>query len=235
MIDTSRITLSIAADPVDSRWQLPAVSEGRAWLLAWRVDPWPVDAGLPPPLALVLAEALCACGAVAYLSPVMPDLAQQQGWVRVAGDPPHWHHTVRPPLLGRLVGGQPAMALTATTDAKTAAAAFDIAGFDWSQQGQIVMVLSGDEPPPVDLSALGATLAGAPWSARSLSGTPTLRGVLLPGVDGAIAQVAAFDPDLWPTLEPALRGAAHAKGIGVLCTTEAELLRSPCGASHGHR
>ncbi len=183
----------------------------------------------------MLAEALCACGPVAYLSPVMSDLAPQQGWVRAAGDPPRWHHAVRPTLNRRLVGGQPAMTLTATTGPETVVAAFDIAGFDWSQQGQIVMVLSGDEPPPVDLSALGAALAGAPWSARSLSGKPTLRGVLLPGVDGAVAQVVAFDPDLWPMLEPALRGAAHAKGTGVHCTTETELLPSPCGANHGHR
>ena len=224
MVEASRIALSIVADPVSPCWQLTPVADGQVWLLIWQIDPWPVDAGLPGPLASVFAEALCQCGAVAHLSPPLPGLTPEQGWTRSTDRPSRWHHAVRPPLMRRVIGRAQPLSLTATADPATAAEGFDTIGFDWSQQGQIVFLLPSGDLPPVDGPALAALMDGSPASARSLSGEPLLRGLMLPGVDGAVAQIVAFDPGLWLELEPALRRAATRRDIAVRAATEAEVL-----------
>ena len=224
MVEASRIALSIVADPVNPCWQLTPVADGQVWLLTWQIDPWPIDAGLPEPLASVFAEALCMCGVVAHLSPPFPGLAPQQGWTRSADHPSRWHHAVRDPLMRRVIGRATPLSLTATADPATAAEGFDTVGFDWSQQGQIVFLLPSGDLPPVDGLALAQLMDGSPASARSLSGEPVLRGLMLPGVDGAVAQIVAFDPGLWPELEPALRSAATQRDVAVRAATEAEVL-----------
>ena len=124
----------------------------------------------------------------------------------------------------RVIGRATPLSLTATADPATAAAGFDTVGCDWSQQGQIVFLLPSGDLPPVDGPALAQLMDGSPASARSLSGEPVLRGLMLPGVDGAVAQIVAFDPGLWPELEPALRSAATQRDVAVRAATEAEVL-----------
>ena len=224
MVEASRITLSIAADPVDRRWRLTPVADGRVWLLAWRIDPWPVDAGVPERLASAMAEALCACGPVAHLASPLPDLRPVQGWRHGPDGAPWCRHAVRLPPGNRLFGRRQPLSLIATTDPTTAVAAFDTAGFDWCLQGQIIFLLPSGKLPPVDGTALAELMTGAPASARSLSRQTMLRGLMLPGVDGAVAQIVGFDPGLWPELESALYEAANRRNIDIRTATEAQLL-----------
>ena len=47
---------------------------------------------------------------------------------------------------------------------------------------------------------------------------------MLPGVDGAVAQIVGFDPGLWPELGSALYRAADRRNIDIRTATEAQLL-----------
>ena len=231
MNQTCQIDLLIVADPVESRWELLPISDGRTWLLTWTINPWPIDAGVPEPLALAICEALCACGWVVHLSPWVRGLKPQWGWMRSIDGPKRWYHAVRMFLGFRVIRGWLGLSLTATSNPETAVEAFDTPSFDWTQHGQIIFLLPPGDLPPLDRSALRSLLRGTPPSIRSLTGTPALRGVVLPGVDGDVAQITTFDPGLWPELEPALIAAAKARGISVRHATEAEAIRPPPAAS----
>ena len=229
MNQASRIDISIVADPVDMRWQLWPVAGGRTWLLAWRVNPRPVDDGPPQSLSLAIAEALSACGWVVHLSASWErGLKPRHGWVRSEKHPTQWRHAVRPLFFCGVSPSWRGLTLTATRDPAAVIEAFET---NWCLQAQMLFLLPPGDLPPVDRSAFRSLLRGTPPSIRSLTGTPALRGVVLPGVDGDVAQITTFDPGLWPEFEPALIAAAKARGISVRHTTEAEALRPPPTAS----
>ena len=219
-VDTARVELSIVADPCNPKWELWPIAEGRNWLLAWRVDPWPVDGGVPDRVASVMASAICAAGWVVHLSPRQRDLKSRQGWVDSADHRSLRRCAVRPPPLYRRPHGLwRGLSLSATTDPALAVDAFD-AG--WSRRAQIIFLLPPGPLPAVDGSALMALLRGALPTRCSLTGAPVLRGVVLPGVDGDVAQLVAFEPELWETVEPVLRQKAAAAGVSIRNETDGD-------------
>jgi len=61
---TSRCTLDLCTEFDANRWQVAVSSSflGKTLLLMWSVEPEPVDAGAPPLIQRVLAQALCELG-----------------------------------------------------------------------------------------------------------------------------------------------------------------------------
>jgi hypothetical protein len=64
-----QVELFVTENPPSAIWKLPPPSEaGEYLLIGWRVYPEPVDGGVPPMVAEVLAGALCNCATVSFLS-----------------------------------------------------------------------------------------------------------------------------------------------------------------------
>jgi hypothetical protein len=66
---TKRVELFVTESPASAIWKLPPSGEAGEYLLfGWRVCPEPVEGGVPPLVAKVLAGALCESATVSFLS-----------------------------------------------------------------------------------------------------------------------------------------------------------------------
>jgi hypothetical protein len=202
--ESGLVRLCICPGFTRPEWQLPLPPDAERRLIGWKVAPPPVDGGVPPAVADLLAAALCSRATLTFPAAV-----------RAAGRHGPFDGSWR---LGR------DFVWTSTRDPRRAAAGvFEGDPFSWTLQGQVVVLSPpGSSPelteghlqvgaaPPVldDLQRLGAT------------------GLLLPGVDGDVAGLYTFADRDMQALEEALASAARKLGGDFLSVDETAFAQS---------
>ena len=183
-----------------AEWQLPTDVPGARVLIGWRVEPPPVDAGVPPVVADVLVRGLCRQALLSYPS-ASASANSASGRRLRAGRDFDWK---------------------STQDAREAIPEiFESPAFPWDLQGQLVvlshpgtrLVLDERHLEVVARPELFATL-------QALGAT----GLLLPGVDGDVAALYTFDPGDMPTLVGVLSALAEEAGADCVSLTETDFM-----------
>lgn len=116
-------------------WQVaePIHQPGLSFILTWTVTPHPADAGVPAPIARILAEALISFGSVYFGGEPAPD--EQAARVRV-----------RRGLFSDTI------AVVAAQSVDSVMPAFSCARHDWSQNAQWLIVTDKTSSPlPADI------------------------------------------------------------------------------------
>lgn len=208
---TGHASLVICRRPQGRHWQLGPLSpaRGHVALLGWRLDPPHTDAGAPAPIDRILAGALTGCGRVTFLWPQDEAGRAEDDDIVYCTDP-----ATGLSRLGAQLAGQPdRLGLMATRNAETAARMFDLAGFDWTQQGQLALVSIAEALPPVLDRATILDLLSDGWLQRcaEFEGGP-VRVVLRPGIDGDVAGLFSADSQVESRLLDALAEACQAAG-----------------------
>jgi hypothetical protein len=189
-------------------WPLHFVAADRVALVGWEAKPEPVAAGPPPAVAAILGQALCRVGRVTFADAAA---AGSEGWRQ--GPEGDW--VIRfPASLGHRLRGRGALSLCSTLRPERARDLFAVAGFDWSQGAQAVLLSNpGDPPPPLSLSDFAALVDAAEADPAALRLDRAIRGLALPGVDGDYLELVALDLALLPAFTDALRAACEAQGV----------------------
>ena len=204
--------------PIDARLQLgtppdPAV---RSALIAWESTPEPVDAGVPGPVAHVLAAGLAEAGRVAFLRSTAP-FAGSTDWTAVGAD------SVRdagaPGVLARLAQAAHAaparFALVATREPATIVASFEDPGFPWWLQGQVLLLSDPRAgPPDITPERARACCGEGAWAHVDALRAAGIVVLARPGVDGAVIGVHALVPSRLAGVLEALSRAAGVAGAG---------------------
>lgn len=178
---------AIAAGPSapDPTWQPLPLPGWSSAFLTWppRADG---EAGPPPATIARIAEILAASAPALFLA-TGPDQAPETPWTQAGTATQQRIATTSGTL--RRQGAPPRLRLVLTQDTATLAGAFDQPGFDWTQRGQLILLLepAASLPPPADIFA---TMASDPPDTLP----PTCIALLRPGTDGDFAELAARDP-----------------------------------------
>jgi len=168
----------------------------------WIVQPLPVDAGPPPLVAEVFAEALAAIGRVAFVDE-SPVKLPYGAWRTVDHD--DWL-----PLARGLL--EPRFALVATRDPARIRTMFDSAA-SWSQRAQAGFVL-GEALPILPRTLVDRVIAARDAPLASLGLPGEVRMLVLPAVDGALIEVAARDDGGFDDLRAGIAAACRTRAIG---------------------
>ena len=198
---SKRSTVIVCPDPVESYWQLgePPAPPAGLTLIGWKEDPRPVDAGVPPVVAAIIASALTHSMRVTFLHPDLRSPVDATDWQSAAapGDSvralPQGRLAAR--IMARLKRQPEAFQLYSTCDHNTAVKLFDVP--DWCLQGQVALLSSAESPPPnLDFQSVTALL-GDSWARRvSELHSEGICGALRPGVDGDVAGLLTVTPGL---------------------------------------
>jgi hypothetical protein len=195
-----RWTLLLAPQFSEPRWRLPTPAVGDRWLIGWKVIPDAVDAGPPDVVARLLMKVLCRQAAIAVPVAIRPPTGQAlvaRRWEL------HRHFEW----------------ITSTDPDEARQRIFDGDHFSWSEQAQVaILLLRG---APVSLSAEHLDLAAQPSLFASLAAAGA-GGVLLPGVDGAVAGLYLFAPEWSAIVRGDLEAEAQRTGgkVVVACVTD---------------
>jgi hypothetical protein len=211
------VELRFTVAPRDARWQLRGGGPGtRVGLLGWVVDQPPVDAGVPPELGRLLARAIVRSHLAIFLSDV-GQAAPSRHWTRTGAA---WQCSLRPdtPSLSFKRSGFPCVA---TTDAALTATAFEVDAFPWDQRGQMILLSTRrDSPPVLTHRDVWKLFNDTPIDVTAPPILEGIGGVLLPGVDGDFAEFVAFEDRTWRELQDDLQKECSAAGIAWLVLSE---------------
>ena len=148
-----------------------------AVLIGYRLDPWPVDSGMPPIVAEAFGRALPRFGMIAGR------------WLGRA--PPHGELQFLPanrPLLQRIVRRLTGQWLADLVLTCSPATTIDLFGWGWDMQWQFLLVIDpACKASPAD--ALAALRRPGRWDRYIL--VPPVIAAIAPGVDGDYALLAA--------------------------------------------
>jgi hypothetical protein len=178
-----------------TRWQVASDAHlASSFLVTWRVQPEPVDAGIPPGIRTVLAEALCAIGACWFPG-------DEGSGAPVA--------TVR---LHRQLGSRKTLIFRAD-DGSQLLPAFESGAHDWSMAAQWIVVGPGDDRSNDRMVAVLKTLL-EDWKLPD-DWPSDVSAIIQAGVDGDAAGCHCRTRDIEERLRDALRRCAPAHGIAV--------------------
>jgi hypothetical protein len=172
-----------------AEWELPTQVPGAERLLiGWRWAPESVDGGPPPAVAKLVATALTRHGPLTFASATRP----------FAGGP-----FFRPRLRENFVWATSADADEATQGV------FGGDAFNWDLRGQVAILGTPGVPLILDERFLQL-----PSDSRLFAELPSLsaKGVLLPGVDGAVASLYFLDPNVGGAVQKELEDLTRAAG-----------------------
>jgi hypothetical protein len=208
-----RQAVFVCREPQGDHWQLGPLdgSVDGPLLIGWRVDPTPVDAGLPPQVAQILARSLVHHFLVTCMSSTFSGTAED-GWT------PSGSHFIRR-LVGRrqshhFFAGVPAHAtLFATREPAAVVTMLNDACFPWTLQGQVALLSDPAVPPPPSFEPDGVEMLCCLSWWKSASAIEGLWGALRPGVDGDIAGVFVADADQRDSWLSSLKGECHASAF----------------------
>jgi hypothetical protein len=194
-----------------SEWRLPTEVEGADRLLVgWRCSPESVDGGPPPIVAAMLVAALQKHATLTYASA----LGRARGAL-----------LNRRPRVGRHFVWK-----TSASADEAAEGIFHAAFFEWTLQSQVAILGTPGAPLTLDERYLelpnDATLFGQLKSAGA-------EGVLLPGVDGAVAAIYSFSAEFAEVVRRDLEDEVRVAGGRCVVATGAEFaaeLRGDGGA-----
>jgi hypothetical protein len=196
--------LYLVHDVRDARLELHVrPGEGvRHAVFDWIVQPGPIDAGPPPLVAEVFAEALAAIGLVAFLDEPAVELPSG-AWRAVGRD--HW-------LALAPTWRRPRFALVATRDPERIRTMFDGAA-SWSQRAQAGFVL-GDALAVLPRALVDRVIGARDAPLASLGLPSEVRMLVLPAVDGALIEIAARDDGGFDDLRAGIEAACRTRAIG---------------------
>jgi hypothetical protein len=198
------VILYMVHDVRDPRYQLH-VRPGkgvRQAVFDWVVPPYPADAGPPPTIVEVFADALAGIGRVAFIEAPRVKL-HDDAWQSVGGE--HWM-----PLPRRFL--RPRFALAATRDAARIRTMFD--GIpDWTQQFQLGLVLRDDALPVLSGKHVERLVTARDVPLEALELPDAIGMLILPGVDGALIEVAARDDRMFDDLRAGVTAGCRRRGI----------------------
>jgi hypothetical protein len=204
------LDLLVAMQPSDPVWELPlAELQGAALaIVGWVQTEAPRDAGVPRPVANVLAGALTARYNVTYPKPAGKAEVEGAGaaWGPVPGG---WGRTLRPGI-----------ALFSTHQAERAAELFETELFVWSRKTQLATLSPIDAPPALSYSAV-RQLLDRRFDVRRIASEAGIEGLLLPGVDGDFAALCCFRDGLEAALAN-LRRECEGRKIGFQIVPESD-------------
>ncbi len=208
---TAQASLVICRRPQGRHWRLGPLSpqRGHVALLGWRLDPPHADAGVHAPIDRILADTLTACGRVTFLWPLDETGSAKDDDIVYCTDPA----TGLSRLGAQLAGQHDRLGLMATRNADTAARMFDLAGFDWTRQGQLALLSIAEALPPVLDRTTILDLLSDGWLQRcaEFEGGP-VRAVLRPGIDGDVAGLFCADSRVESRLLKALADSCRIAG-----------------------
>jgi hypothetical protein len=215
----------IAPDPKSRMWQLPRVQSGRFSLLSWRVA---VEDSrhsvVPAEVANVIARALTRIAWVMFPTSMPPkpapsdfvEVLTARGMVQRMKD---W--ASRTP--NRIF-------LVSTREPTSMQRLFDDGGFPWWMQGNVALLSDAcAHPLRLDRRRLLAIL-DLDAIDRHVLAAQDMWGILVPGVDGAVAGIISRDDADQKRVASALEQEARAAGFGWLVATEdqfSDFLRQP--------
>jgi hypothetical protein len=179
-----------------TRWQVASedAHQGSTFLATWRVEPEPVDAGIPPSIRTVVAEALCSLGPCWFPG--------DEG----SGAP------VATPRLNRRLAWRKAMIFRAD-DGSQLLPAFESGAHDWSMAAQWIVVGASDDRSNDRIVAVLKTLLEQ-WKLPG-DWPSEVSAIIQAGVDGDSAGCHCRTRDIETHLRDALRRCATAHGLAV--------------------
>lgn len=166
-------------------------------LLEWHVPVRSADAGMPPEVARIFAEALCAVGPVAGCTQDLP-AGVGAAWTPVPGG--HAYRFTRPWWRGP----RHDLGLRASRDPAVVARMFDDETFPWSHEYQTVFLCAPDTLPALDRATVEACLVVPMTVTPARLSELGVLGLLNAGVDGDVAGMYVFDPAVRASLTGAL-------------------------------
>jgi hypothetical protein len=206
-------TLYLCHDPARPHWQLgTAPRANRAMtLIGWKAQPAAIDAGVPDPVAALLAAALVSVGRVGYFSRTgNSDCKTSQGDSLQVLDPGNFATR----LISKLRGFPSDAMLCASRNAETVKQLFETDGFSWTMQGQTALLLAPDAAPPQLTFQSAQRLLGDGWSEEVVGfGRHGLIAALRPGVDGDVAAYLPLNDDARAAFLNALRIECASRGF----------------------
>jgi hypothetical protein len=184
-------------DPHDRCWEMPEPPVGghgaTVTLFGWVMDARPIDAGVPPLVAEILAGALTSRYKLTFLDPGATEaLPLPDRW---SPSPSGWVRTLRAGGLSNLVGA-PVFPLLSTNLPEVATRLFFASGFCWEHRAQIVVLSClASEPPNLSYGFYDLWLRHRQIDARAIANERRAEGLLIPGPDGDFAGLLIPNPD----------------------------------------
>ena len=173
-----------------AEWQLPTeIAVADRLLVGWRFMPDPVDAGPPPTVAALLVGALQKHATLTFASALRP--------------------TGGSLLARRWKPGRNFVWTTSASVDEAAQGIFNAGFFPWNLQGQVAILGGPGLPPALDERYL--QLLSEPGLFGEVKSAGAL-GVLLPGVDGAVAGLYFFNVAVAGSVRSELDNAVRAAG-----------------------
>lgn len=209
----------------NTQWNLGSFGSfaGPTWLLGWRQNPVPLDGGMPKAVSAVFSQAFTASATVMGLCTQAALPLQSDSRTDSSSDILPYQAvaltsaTRAQRLLNRFTGEPDAIYLVASRDSMTIARLFDNPTFNWSLQGQVILLSSRNE---LDLSRIQWKMVKTIFSGNWLNALNHLlsigiEAVIKPGVDGDVAGVVFLKAELAPILWKAI--IAEAKHANMIC------------------
>lgn len=204
--------------PTDSVWQLGDLTKklGRVFLIGWNRSAVSNDGAPPSEVRNVIVQAFTQVANVAYLSPAK--------WA-ISHAMMDWAPLKRGGLLGwfrcMMRGVGPQAGLCRAKQPDDLLRAFDVPGFPWTMQGQVMLLQSpGIALGGVEVSAILSLMEDGWMDVATGLGRQGLMAVARPGVDGAVLGVFCTTPQIQATLLTAFAEAAGEAGVGWAVLTE---------------
>lgn len=213
-----RVFLVACRHPTETVWQLGNLAKelGRVFLIGWNSSVASDDMAPPPEARKVIAKALTQVANVAYLSP--------NKWA-VPHKMTDWAPLKRGFLLERvrcLMGGRGReVGLCCAKQPDDLLPAFDVPGFPWTMQGQVMLLVSSDAVMRgVESSTIFPLMEDGWMEGATNLERQGLMAVARPGVDGAVLGVFCTSSRIQDTLLDAFADAAVEAGVDWAVLTE---------------
>ncbi|WP_439890083.1 hypothetical protein ACS7SF_12505 [Ralstonia sp. 25C] len=196
--------------PRGAYWQLGSLppQAGHLLLIGWCLPRLSAGDGVPPSLVTnALARALVSVATVSFLaSTVVTGAHDKQHALGTGG--------IAEYIRSRWMHAPTHATLLSTSDAQSAAQLFDDDGYPWHLQGQVALLSAAD----ADIASLNRkavlALIEPDWmtSAAALA-SRGIRGVLRPGVDGAVVGILCLNNTFEQALVAALQRESQSAGL----------------------
>lgn len=222
---TGRNELLVIPRMPSEKWQLSPLATDHVLTIGWRLATGrSVDDGVPREVAPVLARALTNLGRVSFFEGSEPDRA---GDDQVSA--------IEPTGFGGKVGAAAAglpkkVYLVCTRRPELVATAFEAGFFSWLMQGQTLLISPDDRGPPVlDWTQMLSLTGGEDFALKAALSVWGAEVVVRPGVDGAVAGLAAASEIVKERALASIRDAAANHGCDVRVLTESEFEEALAG------
>jgi len=216
----SAIELRFCAQPPRSLWLKPEIPEGAdGAVIGWIQDAAPIDSGVPPDVAQIVAKALVE---IYRLTFVDPGRTKSLDW-QDQGD--YLIRFVRADGIGKL-NPSAGYALTSTRAPRVAMRLFETAESLWTLQSQLVLLTDKHaQAPAVSFRAIDVLMRRRELDLAGLQAFGC-RGIMTPGPDGDFAQLTFWQGGAMDEFERSLRSECEIAGLTFVVVSETDFERT---------